>query len=111
MNPLVFLQTNRLLAMVALLPAAGVVAYGAFVSVTEVPPHPSVEQQDYVSRNYRLSYADGQKAMFKTDYGASLVVVGSQLGANRTCHRRSPSTQNGWAVATSKGYTFTVSSR
>ncbi len=110
MNPLVFLQTNRLLAMVALLPAAGVVAYGAFVSVTEVPPHPSVEQQDYVSRNYRLSYADGQKAMFKTDYGASLVVVGSQLGATGRVTDIAKHA-NGWAVATSKGYTFTVSSR
>jgi hypothetical protein len=108
MHPLVFIQTNRLLAIAALLPAAGAVAYGAFVSVTEPPPHPSVQQQDYVSKNYKLSYADGQKAMFKTDYGASLVFIGSPLGETGRVTEIAKHA-NGWAVSTSKGYIFTVS--
>ncbi|WP_020174958.1 hypothetical protein [Methyloferula stellata] len=107
MHPLVFIQTNKFLAIAALLPAAGVVAYGAFISVTEKPPHPSLEQQDYVSKTYRLSYADGQKAMFKTDYGASLVFIGSPLGETGRVTEIAKHA-NGWAVSTSKGYIFTV---
>ncbi len=108
MLPFAFTQTNKLLCMAALLPTAGVVAYGALVSVTEGPPRPSPEQQDYVTRNYTLRYADGQKAMFKTDYGSSLVFVGSPLGETGRVTEIAKQAR-GWVVSTTKGYIFTVS--
>jgi hypothetical protein len=104
----VLAHTNKLLAVAALLPAAGVVTYGAFVSISDVPPLPSPEQQDYVTRTYTLRYADGQKAMFKTDYGSSLVFVGSSLGETGRVTEIAKQAR-GWVVSTTKGYNFRMS--
>ena len=66
---------DRLLAASVLIPTASVVAAGA------ISAHAPTIMRDGSTLGLRLQFADGQKALFKTDDGVSLVMIGSNLPA------------------------------
>lgn len=91
---------NNILAAGALLPTAGVVVVGSFAAVS--PP----AMRNGADLGLSLQFADGTKALFRTEDGVSLVTVGSMLGsAGRV---RTISQRDGhWTVTTTRNLVFT----
>jgi len=89
----------------ALASTAAVMAYGAATLISsELEVRSSADRLPY-SDKYVLKYADGVKAIFQTEDGVSLVMIGSSLstaGKVASIEKR-----NGrWTVTTSKNLSF-----
>jgi hypothetical protein len=99
--PLVALLTvDRLLALSVLLPTAGVVAAGTISATT-----PTIMRDGGAALGMSLQFADGQKALFKTEDGVSLVMLGSNLpAAGRVTAIAKLDGQ--WTVTTNRGLIF-----
>ncbi len=81
-----------------------VIAYGAFVSLGTTNAQSPTEQHSY-NAQYILKYADGHKAVFKTDDGYALVTIGAPLAS--AGYVESIEQQGGrWKVTTSKHLSF-----
>lgn len=90
----------------ALASTAAVMAFGgAKLISSEFDVRASAERLSYNTNKYILKYADGVKAIFQTEDGVSLVMVGSSLstaGKVASIEKR-----NGrWTVTTSKNLSF-----
>jgi hypothetical protein len=103
---------DRVLIAAAVVPTVAVISYGGVVAVGAGGDGSLAEQvvtdtRTVNDRQYVLQYADGQKAMFGTDEGTKLVMVGSPLdGAGRV---QSIKLNDGhWTVTTNKGVTFVM---
>ena len=91
---------DHLLSVCVLIPTAGVVAAGAMSATA-----PTI-LRDGAPLGLSLQYADGQKALFKTDDGVSLVMIGSSLPA---AGRVTAIVQRDghWTVTTNRNLVFT----
>ena len=107
----VAMSLDRLLTAAALTPTAAVVVYGAIVTVTN--PEGRIEQehvavlQASANDSFVLQYADEQKALFKTDHGYRLTMIGSSL--DDAGHVASIEMVDGrWTVTTDRGAVFVL---
>jgi len=98
------LSFQQLFYLSALVPTVAIVSYGAAVSHSGADFDLLAEQRSY-NDQYHLKYADGSKALFKTDDELILVVVGSSLSS--AGHVVSIEKRNErWTVTTNKQLTF-----
>ncbi|WP_156964674.1 hypothetical protein [Methylocapsa aurea] len=94
----------------ALASTAAVVAYGVATTISRESDERSAADEAFYQNKYILKNADGISAVFKTEDGFSLVMVGSSLSsAGRVV---SIEKRNGrWTVTTSKNFNFVLSER
>lgn len=91
----------------ALVFTAAVMAYGGSIAFFNGRSPQVNERQQFIKNQFVLIYADGAKALFKTDDGVSLVMVGSSLSSAGTVV--SIEKHDGrWTVSTSKKLNFVL---
>lgn len=88
----------------ALTPAIAVAAYGGLISLNETTKEAAAKQEAF-GKDYTLKYADGKRALIKTEDGLLDVTVGSSLPA--AGHVTAIEMRNGhWTITTSKHLTL-----
>jgi hypothetical protein len=102
---------DRVLTIAALTPTVVVVAYGGFMSIAK-PEGPTTfvnvaATQELANEVFVLQYADGTKALFKTDTGFRLAMIGTSL--DDAGHVISIEKIDGeWTVSTDRGVVFVL---
>ena len=94
----------QLLGMAALSLTGATIAYGSYVAVS-LPKEEAAANQAAANEQYVLEYADGEKALFRTPDGLTLVTVGSTLATAGRVQSIEKHAQR-WVVRTSKDLYF-----
>jgi hypothetical protein len=102
---------DRMLTIAALTPTAAVVAYGAFITISNPEGRANsvkvAAAQVLLNEAFVLQYADDTKALFKTDTGYRLAMVGTSL--DDAGHVSSIEKIDGeWTVTTDRGVIFVL---
>jgi hypothetical protein len=102
---------DRLLTIAALTPTAAVVAYGGFITISNPEGRAAsvkvAAAQELLNQVFVLQYADENKAVFKTDTGFRLAMIGTSL--DDAGHVASIEKIDGeWTVTTDRGVVFVL---